>query len=220
MGILTKLFCTSGPNLLILAPMGNELWCGQAQNGLNSDFKVKFDLEGQGQLPHFGPNLVILAWTGLELSCGQASDYCTHGRTHRQTQATTIPKGQNWPRVKNHLENPRSRSWVRSKFKVTTMWVRQPIDSHPFRSMSIWHPIAELRLFQNLTLKFKGQGHRWGHSSKSQYGYNILSTHIPLICSMSIGHSIPELWLFSKVDLENQRSKSWVSYQFKVTMWV
>ena len=44
--------------------------------------------------------------------------------------------------------------------------------------MSIWHPTAELRLFQNLTLKFKGQGHRWGHSSKSQFGYNILSTHI------------------------------------------
>ena len=33
------------------------------------------------------------------------------------------------------------------------------IDSHPFLSMSIWHPIAELQLFQNLTLKFKGQGH-------------------------------------------------------------
>ena len=25
----------------------------------------------------------------------------TDGRTHRQTQATTIPEGQNWPRVKN-----------------------------------------------------------------------------------------------------------------------
>ena len=24
----------------------------------------------------------------------------TDGRTHRQTQATTIPEGQNWPRVK------------------------------------------------------------------------------------------------------------------------
>ena len=40
------------------------------------------------------PNLVILAWTGDELSCGQASDWHTH------TQATTIPGGQNWPRVK------------------------------------------------------------------------------------------------------------------------
>ena len=37
-GILTKLFCTSGPNLVILASMGNELRCEQAQNGINSDF--------------------------------------------------------------------------------------------------------------------------------------------------------------------------------------
>ena len=35
--IVTKLFCTSGPNLVILASMGNELWCGQAKNGVNSD---------------------------------------------------------------------------------------------------------------------------------------------------------------------------------------
>ena len=34
------------------------------------------------------------------------------------------------------LENPRPRSWVRSKFKVTT-WVQHPIDSNPFGSMSI-----------------------------------------------------------------------------------
>ena len=48
----------------------------------------------------YGPNLVILAWTCDEFSRGQASDYRTHGRTHRQTQPTTIPEGQNWPRVK------------------------------------------------------------------------------------------------------------------------
>ena len=47
--------------------------------------------------------------------------------------------------------------------------------------MSIRHPIAELRLFQNLTLKFKGQGHGWGHSSKSQCGSNTLSTHVPFV---------------------------------------
>ena len=48
------------------------------------------------------------------------------------------------------LENPRSRSWVRQALKVTT-WVQHHIDSHPFRSMSICHPIPEIRLFQNLT---------------------------------------------------------------------
>ena len=78
------------------------------------------------------------------------------------------------------LQNQGSRSWVRSKLKVTT-WVQHSFDSHPFRSMWIGHPIPELRLFQNLTLKIKGQGHGWGHSSKSQGGSNILSAHIPFI---------------------------------------
>ena len=77
--------------------MGNESWSGQAQNGVNSDFEVKFDLEGQGQLPPktkgtlnkvfciFGPNLAILAWTGPELSRGQASDWHTDRQTNRHT---------------------------------------------------------------------------------------------------------------------------------------
>ena len=64
--------------------------------------------------------------------------------------------------------------------------------------MSIWHPIAELRLFQNLTLKFKGQGHGWGHSSKSQCGSNILSTHVPFVPCQSalplLRYSIFEIW--------------------------
>ena len=115
-GILTEVFCTFGPNLVILAWTGDELSCRQAENGVTFDFEVKFDLEGQCQSPPktigiltkvfytYGPTLVILAWTGDELSRGQASDYRTHGRTdgrpHRQTQATTVPESQNWPRVK------------------------------------------------------------------------------------------------------------------------
>ena len=61
----------------------------QAQTGVNFDFEVKFELEGQGQstpkniIKHikitiltkvfytYGPNLVILAGTGNELSHGQ-----------------------------------------------------------------------------------------------------------------------------------------------------
>ena len=78
------------------------------------------------------------------------------------------------------LENQGSGSWLRSHFKVT-MRVQHPIDSHPFCSMSIGHPILELWLFQNLTLKIKGQGHGWGHSSKSQCGCSILSIHILFI---------------------------------------
>ena len=111
-GTLRVLRCIIGPNLEILSWIGGE-WChGQAQNMAIFYFEVKFDLEVQGQLTpktigilikvfcSSGPNLVILAWTGDKLSSGQASDYRTHRRTHRQTQATTIPEGQNWPRVK------------------------------------------------------------------------------------------------------------------------
>ena len=76
--------CIFVPNLEIVTSIGGELWHGQAQNGINIDFGVQFDLEGQGQLPPktigiltnvfctSGPNLVILAWMGDELWCGQA----------------------------------------------------------------------------------------------------------------------------------------------------
>ena len=93
-GILTKVFCPSGPNFVVLAWTGDELSHGQAQNGVNFDFEVKFALEGQGQSPlktigilikvYYirGLNLVILAETGHELSRGQARDWHTDGHTH------------------------------------------------------------------------------------------------------------------------------------------
>ena len=71
-GILTVLRCISGPNLVILAWTGDKLSCQQAQNRINLDFRVKFDLEDQGQSTPIiigiltilrcisGPNLVIL----------------------------------------------------------------------------------------------------------------------------------------------------------------
>ena len=80
--------------------------------------------------------------------------------------------------------------------------------------MSIGHPIPEIRLFQNLTLKIQGQGHRWGESWKSQHGSNILSTHIPFIPCQS---AIPFLiWLFRKLTLKiqgqgNGLGQSWKS---------
>ena len=163
------------------------------------------------------------------------------------------------------VENSMSRSWVKSKLKVTT-WGLHSVDSHPFRSMLLGHPIPELWLFENLTLKIKGQGHGWGHSSKSQCGSNILLAHIPFIPCQSgiwfLSYDFFKIWLwksrvnvmgevtvqsynvdltsyrltsfsfhvnqtsdswvttFSKFDLENQGSRSWVRSQFKVTMWV
>ena len=79
------------------------------------------------------------------------------------------------------VENSRSRLWVRSKLKVIITWVQHSVDLHPFHSMSIWHPIPQLWPFQNLTLKIKGQGHGWVHSSKSQCESNIISTHTPFV---------------------------------------
>ena len=48
-GILTELRCIIGQNLEILTSTGGEWSWGQAQNCVNFDFQVKFDLEGQGQ---------------------------------------------------------------------------------------------------------------------------------------------------------------------------
>ena len=98
---LNQGFCTSGPNLVFLAQTGDELSHGQAQNRVNFDFEVKFDLKCQGPSPPktkgiltmvfytFGPDLAILAWTGPELSRGQATDWRTdtHTRTHTHTDA-------------------------------------------------------------------------------------------------------------------------------------
>ena len=47
--------------------------------------------------------------------------------------------------------------------------------------MSIGPPIPGIQLFQNLTLKIQGQGHKLGQSWKSQCGYNIQSTPIPFV---------------------------------------
>ena len=43
--------------------------------------------------------VVILALTGPELLHKQASDWQTDAHICTQTQAVTIPAGQNWPRV-------------------------------------------------------------------------------------------------------------------------
>ena len=65
--------CIFVPNLEIVTSIGGELWHPQAQNGVNFDFWVQFDLEGHNQSSHktiglltkvfyiSGPNLVILA---------------------------------------------------------------------------------------------------------------------------------------------------------------
>ena len=120
-GIWTLQRCIFVPNLDIVTSISGELRHEQAQNGVNFDFGVQFDLEDHDQSSHktililtkvfyiYGPNLVILAETGDELSRGPARDWRTDGHTHThpQTQATTIPDGQNWHRVKRdcHMDS-------------------------------------------------------------------------------------------------------------------
>ena len=102
------------------------------------------------------------------------------------THISFIPSQSTFPFLKYgyqkfDLENPRSRSWVRSKFKVTT-WVQHPTDSHPFGSMSIHPVIPMIELFLNLTFKIQGQS----HSSRSHSGCSILSIHISFVPCWSI----------------------------------
>ena len=70
----------------------------------------------------------------------------------------------------------KSKVKVMGEVKVWSHNVSTILLTHPFRSMSISHPIPEIRLFQNLTLKIQGQDHGRGEHWKSQHGSNILST--------------------------------------------
>ena len=99
-----------------------------------------------------------------------------------------------------------------------------------------------------MTLKFKGQGHGWGHRSKSQCGSNILSTHIPFVPCQSalpfLTYSIFKIWpwksrvkVMGEVTIQshnvgltsyrltsllfhvNRPSHSWVMTFFKIWPW-
>ena len=102
--------------LAILTWIGDELWCRQAQKGVNLEFQVKFDLGGHCQSLHktirtltkvfciFGQNLVILALTGIELSRGQASDWHTarHTPTDAGNDNTRRPKRASINKMTNY----------------------------------------------------------------------------------------------------------------------
>ena len=100
------------------------------------------------------------------------------------------------------------------------------IDSYPFNSMSIGHPIPDtcIWLFQNLTSKIQGQGYGWGECWKSQSGCNILSIRIAFVpCQLALPflrYSIFKIWPWkSKVkvmgEVDNESHKVDVtSYRF------
>ena len=104
------------------------------------------------------------------------------------------------------LENPRSRSWLRWTLRVTP-WVQHSIDSHPFRSKSISHPIPEIQLFFKFDLEksmvkvmveVQAESHKVGVTS---YRFTSLSFHVN-----RPSHSWDKA--FSKFDLENSKSRS------------
>ena len=115
-----------------------------------------------------------------------------------------------------YLENPRSMSWVRSKMKVT--WVQHSIDSHPFRSMSIGIPFLRYDFFKIRP---------WKSKLKVMGKVNVESHNIgPIfyqLTSLSFQVNQPfHSWnmTFSKFDLENSSSRSWLRSKLKVTKWV
>ena len=62
--------------------------------------------------------------------------------------------------------------------------------------MSIDPAIPGIQLFQNLTLKIQGTGHAWVRSKLKVITWVQHSVHSHPFRSMSIGHPVPELWLF------------------------
>ena len=126
---------------------------------------------------------------------------------------------QSWDTAisKFDLENPRSRSWVRSKFEVT-MWVQHSIDSNPFRSMSIGHPIPDTIFFKIWPWKSKvnvmGEVNVESHNMGPTF-YQLTSL------SFHVNWPIPFLrYDFFKIWPWKSRSRSWLRSKVKVTKWV
>ena len=112
-----------------------------------------------------------------------------------------------WSHPGHYLVHPPTPPW--SHKSISWSWMD---DSHPFRSLSISHPIPDIKLFQTLTLELQGQGHgdSWVWSKgkviqSAQYHINSLPFHFT-----SIRPTIPEIELFWNLTLKHPRSRSWV----------
>ena len=76
------------------------------------------------------------------------------------------------------------KSRVKVMGEVTVKSHNVDLTSHRLTSLSFHVNQAShswVTTFSKCDLKIKGQGHGWGHSSKSQCGSSILSTHIPFV---------------------------------------
>ena len=141
------------------------------------------------------------------------------------------------------LENPRSRSWKRWTLKVTTcIWVQHSIDSHPFRSMSIGHPIHNIGptfyWLTSLSSHVNQASHSWD-TNFSKFDFEKWKSKVKVMVMVKVeSHKVgvasyrltslsfhvnrpSHSWdtAYSKFDLENPRSRSWVWWTLKVTTW-
>ena len=88
--------------MLVLAWMGDALWCGQTQNGMNLDFQFKFDLEGQSRSLY----KIIGTLTRVFGVVGQASDWHTDRQTDSQTNGHTHThrrRQRQYPKTQNGI---------------------------------------------------------------------------------------------------------------------
>ena len=106
-----------------------------------------------------------------------------------------------WSHPGHYPVHPPTQPW--SHLSISWSWIDY---SHPLRSISIGHPIPEIRLFQTLTLKLQGQSHRCGQRARSYSWSSILLTHFLII-------SHPWDTAISKFDLETSKVK--VMHQVK-----
>ena len=111
--ILTKLFCTSGPNLVVLAK--NRWWVIARTSSKWGKFwlwswiwpwrsrsiTLKNNKDLSQSLLRLWSKFGDLNLNGSQI-IARTSKWLTHRLTHTQTQATTIPVGQYWHRVKLH----------------------------------------------------------------------------------------------------------------------
>ena len=81
-----------------------------------------------------------------------------------------------------------------------------PIDSHPFRSMSIGHPIPKLRLLQNLT--WKSRVKVMGEVTLQSQNGGLISYRLTFLSPHANRPSYSWHTAFSKFDLENPGSRS------------
>ena len=87
-----------------------------------------------------------------------------HELSHKSRHRVNAKLLIHFPFVSNHpfmkeiilVENPRLMSWMRSKFKVTWSWSKI-LSTNSLCFMSICTFISEIQVYQNLTLKIKGQ---------------------------------------------------------------